>query len=238
MNVLLIDADSKIPNLALMKVAAYHKERGDNVGFSISDPDRIYCSIIYKKNRHLADGLGMMYPDAVLDIGGSGYDLKKVLPKEIESMTPDYSIYPENKSYYGFTTRGCIRHCPFCIVHDKEGPFRRLYDDPKAALYKIMGDAELPYITFLDNNILADKEWFLSLCDTLLSDYPKIKVDFNQGLDIRLMDDEIAEMLSKLHPIRDFKFAFDMMSYKSSVLKGIGILKKYLDVKNKCLFYV
>ena len=141
MNVLLIDADSTIPNLALMKISAYHKSRGDNVGFNVINPDKVYCSIIFKKNRHIADGLRYFYPDADIDIGGSGYDLKKVLPDEIECMTPDYSLYPDNQSYYGFTTRGCIRHCPFCIVHDKEGRFRRLYATPEDALSSIMGGA-------------------------------------------------------------------------------------------------
>lgn len=137
--ILLIDADSTIPNLALMKISAYHKAIGDIVGFDVEDPDKVYCSIIFKKNRHMADGLRFLYPNADIDIGGSGYDLKKTLPDCIESMTPDYTIYPDNKSYYGFTSRGCIRHCPFCIVHDKEGGFRRIYGTVDDALESIMG---------------------------------------------------------------------------------------------------
>lgn len=238
MNVLLIDTDSTIPNLALMKISAYHKSKGDVVGFNVTDPDKVYCSIIFKKNRHKADGLRFLYPDAELDIGGSGYDLQKVLPPEIECMTPDYSLYPNNISYYGFTTRGCIRHCPFCIVHDKEGKFHRIYDDAENALKSIMGDLDLPNLTFLDNNILADKGWFLSLCDAILRINPKIRVDFNQGLDIRLVDDDIARALSKLRPINDWKFAFDMMSYKDKVVSGINILKRYINVHSKCIFYV
>lgn len=238
MKVLLIDADSTIPNLALMKISAYHKSKGDTVGFNIADPDKVYCSIIFKKNRHMADGLRFLYPDAELDIGGSGYDLKKVLPPEIECMSPDYTLYPDNDSYYGFTTRGCIRHCPFCIVHDKEGSFRRIYDTADSAIQNIKGKELLSNFTFLDNNILADKEWFIQLCDHLHTNYPRAKVDFNQGLDIRLVDDEIAEALSKLKPINDWKFAFDMMSYKDSVIRGIDILKRYMNVRRKCIFYV
>lgn len=238
MKVLLIDADSTIPNLALMKISAYHKSKGDTVGLNITDPDKIYCSIIFKKNRHMADGLKFIYPNAELDIGGSGYDLKKVLPPEIECMSPDYTLYPDNDSYYGFTTRGCIRHCPFCIVHDKEGSFRRIYDTADSAIQNIKGKGLLDNFTFLDNNILADKEWFIQLCDHLHTNYPKAKVDFNQGLDIRLVDDEIAEALSKLKPINDWKFAFDMMSYKDSVIRGIDILKRYMNVRRKCIFYV
>lgn len=238
MNVLLIDADSTIPNLALMKISAYHKAIGDTVGFNVEDPDKVYCSIIFKKNRHMADGLRFLYPNADIDIGGSGYDLKKTLPEYIESMTPDYSIYPDNKSYYGFTSRGCIRHCPFCIVHDKEGGFRRIFGDVDSALRSIMGNHELTEMTFLDNNILADRDWFIELCNTLHSRFPKMKVDFNQGLDIRLIDDESARALSKLRPITKWKFAFDMMSYKDKVLKGIEILNRYIKVRSMVLFYV
>lgn len=238
MNVLLIDADSTIPNLALMKISAYHKMMGDNVGFNVSDPDKVYCSIIFKKNKHVADGLRFLYPNAELDIGGSGYDLKKELPFEIERMSPDYSLYPDNQSYYGFTTRGCIRHCPFCIVHDKEGKFHRVFDSVETAVQIIKGMSNLRNFTFLDNNILADKEWFIQLCGYLKENYPKARVDFNQGLDIRLMDDDIARALSKLRPINDWKFAFDMMSYKDSVIRGIDILKRYINVHRLCIFYV
>lgn len=236
--ILLIDADSTIPNLALMKISAYHKAMGDVVGFNVEDPDKVYCSIIFKKNRHMADGLRFLYPNADIDIGGSGYDLKKTLPEYIESMTPDYSIYPDNKSYYGFTSRGCIRHCPFCIVHDKEGGFRRIFGDVDSALRSIMGNHELTEMTFLDNNILADRDWFIELCNTLHSRFPKMKVDFNQGLDIRLIDDESAKALSKLRPITKWKFAFDMMSYKDKVTKGIEILNRYIKVRSMVLFYV
>lgn len=236
--ILLIDTDSTIPNLALMKISAYHKSIGDIVGFNVEDPDKVYCSIIFKKNRHMADGLRFLYPNADIDIGGSGYDLKKTLPEYIESMTPDYTIYPDNKSYYGFTTRGCIRHCPFCIVHDKEGGFRRIFGDVDSALRSIIGNHELAEMTFLDNNILADRDWFIELCNTLYSRFPKMKVDFNQGLDIRLIDDESAKALSKLRPITKWKFAFDMMSYKDKVLKGIEILDRYIKVRSMVLFYV
>ena len=236
MRVLLIDVDSKIPNLALMKISAYHKARGDEVGFGITNPDKVYASVIFKKNRHLVDGLSFYYPDAEIDIGGSGYDLRKVLPADIEAMTPDYDLYPDCDTYYGFTTRGCIRHCPFCIVPRKEGRFRRIYDTPEDALAAITGGTDrYRSITFLDNNILADKEWYLSLAAHLKG----YKVDFNQGLDIRLMDRDIAEALAKLRPINDWKFAFDSMDYKDDVLRGIGILRDAgIDTKNRCIFYV
>lgn len=75
MRVLLVDIDSKIPNLALMKIARYHRMQGDEVGFNIPNPDKVYASVIFKRNRHKVDGLRLFYPDADINIGGSGYDL-------------------------------------------------------------------------------------------------------------------------------------------------------------------
>lgn len=239
MNVLLVDVDSVIPNIALMKISAYHKSIGDNVGFNISEPDKIYVSIIFNKHKHWADGLQFFYPGVDIDIGGPGYDLDKKLPDYIECMSPDYSIYPGCDSFYGFTTRGCIRNCYFCIVRKKEGNFRKLYDTPKQALDAITGKdyQRFDKIEFLDNNILADKTWFLELCQMLAN--CQYKVDFNQGLDIRLMDSDIARSLSQLNPITVWKFAFDDISYRPAVEKGIQILNDNgVCVRRDVMFYV
>lgn len=234
MKVLLVNVDSKIPNLALMKISAYHKSIGDEVGFNVTDPDKIYASVVFNKNRHLVDGLHYWYPDAEIDIGGSGYSLSKRLPQEIDCMTPDYSIYPTCDSFYGFTTRGCIRNCYFCIVHKKEGKFHRLYDTQRDALAGLGVDDRFDRITFLDNNILADKDWFMELTDGLTQ-----KIDFNQGLDARLLDSEIATRLSELTPISCWKFAFDSMSVKDDVLNAIQLLNDAgISTRSKVMFYV
>ena len=161
MKVLLIDIDSKIPNLALMKISAYYKSRGDNVGFTNTDnPDMIYASVIFRKNKHKVDGIPFMYPGAKIEIGGPGYDLKKTLPDEIEFGKPDYSLYPECDYSIGFSSRGCIRNtktCPFCIVPIKEGAFRR--NQHPEEWY----NSNFDKIIFLDNNILADPEWFFEI---------------------------------------------------------------------------
>ena len=243
MKVLLIDVDSTIPNLALMKISAYHKSIGDKVGFNISDPDKVYASVIFKKNRHLVDGLQFLYPNSEIDIGGSGVDLDKKLPQYIEDMTPNYELYPTCDRYYGFTTRGCIRNCHFCIVPKKEGKFRHAYESIAQALFNITGgdncsiNERFHKIEFLDNNILADKEWFTELCNHLI--FLGWKVDFNQGLDIRLIDKESAILLSQLKPITCWKFAFDNINYVDKVEKGIAILNSYgVNVRNKVMFYV
>jgi hypothetical protein len=123
----LIDADSKMPNLAIMKLSAFYKakgafvtmSKGDSISFSNRLPDKVYISIIFKKNAHMFDGLRDRYPSIVFDIGGSGYDLKKELPPEVEILKPDYSLYPKNDYSIGFSSRCCIRStktCPFCVV--------------------------------------------------------------------------------------------------------------------------
>src|SRR5688572_8148194 len=92
MRVALYDVDSKIPNLALMKLSAFHKERGDSVEpyFPLSQDhyDKIYASTIFND-----DGERPPLDDQAMDIGGTGWDLKKNLPSEIERLQPDYSFY-------------------------------------------------------------------------------------------------------------------------------------------------
>lgn len=229
--VLLVDIDSTIPNLALMKISTYYKNKGVDVGFNIKDPAQIYASIVFKKNKHLADGLKFLYPDAKIDIGGSGYNLDKKLPEEIDLLAPDYSLYPNMDYDLGFTTRGCSRNCYFCIVCKKEGDFKirqhpRLFHDPKHKK-----------IVLMDNNILLSKKWFFEVTDWILEN--NLKVDFNQGLDIRLMDDDIAGRLAKLKPINTWRFAFDNLNYEREVIAGIKCLKSAgVDIKHKTLWYV
>ena len=229
--VLLINIDSVIPNLALMHISTWKKSSGHEVGFNIPDPDEVYASCIFHKNKHLVDGLKFYYPNARIDIGGAGYDLKKNLPEEINHLMPDYSIYPDCDYDLGFTTRGCNRNCYFCIVPKKEGKFRinqhpSEFHDPKHK--KIM---------LLDNNILFDKDWFLEVTDWILAN--NLKVDFNQGLDIRLVDADIAKRLAVLRPIDSWHFAFDSMDYMDSVIKGIHTLNENgVDVRHKANWYV
>jgi len=130
--VLLIDVDSIIPNLAIMKLSAYHKAKGDTVllqrGLTVASRldkwDVVHISCVYTKHEPETRSLAKQFPDSEVHLGGSGVDLKSALPNEIEHIMPDYSIYheifPETKfTSYGFTQRGCPRSCPWCIVHEK-----------------------------------------------------------------------------------------------------------------------
>lgn len=231
MKALLVDIDSKFPNLALMHISTWKKSEGYEVGFNISDPDEVWASVVFSWNRHKVDGLRMFYPDAKVDIGGVAYDLKKNLPREVDLMMPDYSLYPEWDCDLGFTTRGCNRGCYFCKVTPKEGGFH-INQHPSE-----FHDPAHKKVVLMDNNILWDKDWFFEVTDWILEN--GLKVDFNQGLDIRLMDGDIAKRLRELRPISHWHFAFDDMDYKDEVLEGIRLLNEAgVNVRSNTNWYV
>ena len=228
---LLIDVDSTMPNLALMHLSTWRKGLGIETGFHVSDPDEVWASIVFRKNRHLADGLRHFYPNARIDVGGGGYDLHKSLPPEVDLMMPDYSLYPECDCDVGFSTRGCNRACYFCVVSEKEGKFR-INQHPSE-----FHDPSHRKIVLLDNDILWDKDWFFEVTQWILDN--GMTVDFNQGLDLRLMDRDIARRIAELRPIDWWHFAFDSLSYQDSVIEGIRMLKDAgVDIRHRANVYV
>lgn len=230
MRVKLIDVDSKIPNFALMQLSAYHKSLGDTVGFDISNPDLVYISCIFTKNREKAMGLSTMFPDAEVSIGGTGINLHGEIPNPAQHMKPDYDLYKMDYSL-GFTTRGCIRHCPFCFVPEKEGTIHR------AMHIKDFHDAKFKKVHCLDNNIYADKEWFFENTQYLLDNKLSLKVP--QGMDIRLLNEEIAARLKEIKWECGMSFAFDNITDEKAVRNGIDILKQAgINLQNHISFYV
>lgn len=217
MKVQLINIDSKINNLVLMKISAWHKQQGDIVGFDIPDPDLVYVSVIFNSNAWKAKAQKVMYPNSEIIVGGSGIDLFKVLPKEIECIKPDYDLYPSEYSL-GFTTRGCIRNCPFCVVPKKEGSLKR------GQHIKEWHDPRFDKVVCLDNNITADKKWFFNNTDFILEN--NLKFNAIQGMDIRLLTYEIAERLKDIRWDGQYHFAFDNMSDEEAVRTGIHIDRK------------
>lgn len=235
MNIGLFAPDSKIPNLAIMKISTYHKSKGDNVGFlkEISNPDIIYTSVIFTKNKYNYYGLKHFYPKAKIIYGGSGinYDC---LPNNIEHIMPDYDLYDIDYSL-GFITRGCIRKCDFCIVHHKEGNL--CFNAP----LKEFVNPEFKKLILLDNNLLAYKNHL-----DILKEIKErgLKVDFNQGLDIRLVNKDNSKLLSELKYYnqkfvkKTLRFAFDNSDMKKQLLRGFNLLIKNGIKPRDIMFYI
>lgn len=225
MKILLIDVDSTIPNLALMKLSALHKSQGNQVALNRCsrgfNPDRIYISCVFTKNRSKALGIGKMFSCPV-EIGGYGVNDKQ-LPKHIEHIMPDYDLYPGMNFSMGFTSRGCIRECPFCIVWKKEGKIR------DHASIKEFWNPKHTRLMLLDNNFLASPKWKENIQFLIKHN---LKVSISQGLDIRLMNDEVAFWLQQIESrtpsfkSRMYYFAFDDPSLVDQVDRGIKILNK------------
>lgn len=202
MRVGLIDVDGhNFPNLALMKISAYHKAKGDTVEwcFPMSHYDIVYQSKVFD-DTYSPDINWTPNADKVIK-GGTGYGLDNTLPSEIEHIYPDYSIYPDltKDTAYGFLTRGCPRHCDFCIVGDKEG----LRSIKVADLSEFWRGQKK--IVLLDPNILACKDR-MNLLDQLIES--KAIVDFSQGLDIRLTNEAVVDKLNQVR-VKRLHFAWD-----------------------------
>lgn len=200
MRVGLVAVDSKHPNLALMKISAYHKNNGDHVEWLDSDSryDIVYMSKIFN---YTPDFDGAIHADRILK-GGTGYDIHSRLPEEMEFVTPDYSIYPDidDKTAYGFLTRGCPNKCKWCVVPRKEGPVRPYMDVEDVAT-----DGRNKLV-LMDNNILA--------CEYGLQQIAKIadrgyRVDFNQALDARLVTEDVAKLLARVRWLNQIRFGCD-----------------------------
>ena len=148
--------------------------------------------------------------------GGSGFEYLTVLPDYIEHIKPDYSLYNLNYSL-GFTTRGCIRNCGFCIVREKEG-----YIKEHAEVEEFL-NPKSNVVILLDNNFLALPSHIKKLQKYIKKGWV---MDFNQGLDIRLINKENAKLLAKVNHKSRIRFAWDDMKNENEVIKGLGIAMK------------
>lgn len=217
----LIDVDShNYPNLALMKISAYHKEKGDDVEwwFGFNEYDRVYQAKVFDET--YSEDMNHVIMAKEIIKGGTGYGLDNKLPDYIEHIYPDYSIYPEltKNTAYGFLTRGCPRHCGFCIVGDKEG----LVSHKVADLHEFYrGQKKL---VLLDPNLLACKDR-MDLLEQVGS--VDARVNFNQGLDIRFMTHDIAKLLSQLN-LEVIHFAWD--NYEFNTYEKLKEFRSSLDV--------
>lgn len=234
----LINVDGhNFPNIPLMKISAWHKQNGDHVEWYdafkglVDEYDKVYVSKVFS---FTPDYEHPIYAKEV-QRGGSGYCIKLVdgkevydkekdtpLPYEIEHIYPDYSIYYgkvdgiENTAY-GRLTLGCPRGCKFCHTGVKDG----LRSHKVADLSEFWNGQK--NIVLIDQNILACKDW-KDLLQQLIDS--KANVDFNGGLDARLVTKEKAEMLGKLK-IKTIHFAYDRWQDKEFIEPKFRTIKEF-----------
>lgn len=246
MRVGLIDVDGhNFPNIPLMKLSAWHKQQGDSVewyeplihGYPNKPLDKVYMSKVFS----FTPDYEYFVNAKEIQKGGSGYCISLVngkevfdkskdieLPYEIEHTYPDYSIYGISDTAYGFLTRGCPRGCNFCHVKDKEGLCSRKVAD----LSEFWSGQK--NIVLCDPNILACKDWkqlFQQLIDS------KAWIDINQGLDIRLMTEEKAQMIKQMK-IKELHFAWDRYEDKDFIIPKLKMFKEVtqIDIRKLIVF--
>lgn len=225
----LIPLKCKIPNLALMKLSAWHKARGDQVSLDEPEPDVVYISSPFQSaNKHI--DYSIMFPGAKIEFGGYGFNANQ-LPYEIEHTMPDYDLYPEMDYSLGYTTRGCIRNCkkPPCIVPMMEGRIKR------NSLIEEFHHIEHKKIMLLDNNILADKSWFFKNASYIIDN--KLKL-IEHGFDIRLVNEDIAKVISEIKFEKQIHFAFDSLDHIRAIHTGIKILEQAGIKRYRLMFYL
>lgn len=253
MKVLLIDFDGKIPNVALMKYSTYYKNMGADVYLNTAPckVDKVICSVLFTWNRNKAKKLKQVYND--IEFGGTGWDPLVKLHKEVEECVPDYDLYKIKDLYnriggimkketrlikaktlvnmgIGFTSRGCVRNCGFCIVPKKEGCFKQVGE------IKDLINPRSNVVTLLDNNFTADP-YMIQKCEEIKE--RNLEVDISQGIDIRLITEEKAQALAKIKHHRSIHYAWDLMKYEKQVIRGIQILSKYIKkYKQMCFMLV
>ena len=216
MRVALCSVDGRnYPNLALMKIAAYHKMRGDSVEWyaPLFKYDKVYASKVFtftQDNQYLP-------PDTIK--GGTGYDVRSVLPLEIEQCKPDYSIYPEFTAAYGFLTRGCCNKCPWCVVPLKEGGLRVVADIETVA----QGRKD---VVLMDNNFLA------APFDFVKEQVEKaaalgLRLDFNQATDARLYNERTARIMARVKYLKYMRLSCDTDSQIAAVKNAVELMRGY-----------
>lgn len=223
-----------------MKLSAFHKAKGDEVIFQkglnypLEHYDHAYLSCIFHQNADTARGLIEAMDN--ISFGGSAFlpDHNVKLGEDIEHILPDYDLY-DFPSSIGFMSRGCIRSCDWCIVPTKEGKIK-----DHAPISEFL-DPRHDSVILIDNNFQSSPKWRENIDFIRTND---LKVNFNQGLDMRLVDQEFAEALASVKYYdwhfknRRLHFAFDTMAIEPRIEKGLGILEAAGIQPHRLMFYI
>lgn len=196
MSILLIQLDGKLPNIALMRIAAHYTgdevvlARGGERGLWDEDWDRVYASAIFEKTRPAIARVLREYPDAI--IGGTGFNLTARLEDHgITTKRQDYRIYPDFQPSIGFTQRGCRLKCPFCCVPQKEGAVRE-----EQTIWELWRGEPWPReLHLLDNDFFGQPHWRDRIREIRDGNF---KVSFNQGINCRCLTEEAAEAIASV----------------------------------------
>lgn len=231
MKVRLTHLDGKLPNLALMRLANYHRKQGDEVHFSydvcpgLFEPqyDIVYGSSIFLFSAQKLSLFLANFPEAI--VGGTGTGNYTTLEELIPGIPDqyDYTIYPDFSASLGFLQRGCRLKCSFCVVPKKEGA--PVYNMTVAELYR--GDPYPRHLHILDNDFFSVPQWEKAVQDMIEG---KFKVCMTQGINVRLISEEAAAALARIdYRGNDFKAkriytAWDNLKHEKIFFKGANRL--------------
>ncbi|GHU38087.1 hypothetical protein FACS1894105_11400 [Clostridia bacterium] len=195
------------PNLALMKLSAYHKARGSAVEWWNALNNAVYGAVYSSKVCDFTPENPYLLETSIK--GGTGYGLYTELSPEIDGIFPDYSLYPDCDYAVGYLTRGCPNRCNWCVVPAKEGDIR-LYAD-----WRDIVRSGTKKIVLMDNNILASEYGISQLAELSATDY---RIDLNQGMDARRVTPEIADVLARVKWLKYIRFSCDQIPQINAIL--------------------
>jgi len=250
---------TRYPPLGLLKLSTYYKSMGAEVKFvrgleKIFDfkPDKIEITSLFTYSwiqvHETINYYCHQFPSAEITVGGiyaslmpnkiikefSNINVQIGLNKNADHLMPDYSILSSVEKWNDwdgsiiFTSRGCVNKCPFCMVPVLEGKMRSVLSDPATRVYE-----EHSRIIIWDNNFLASKDWKEKLEKLKLTNK---WIDFNQGLDARLIDEKKAKALADMK-IREFRMAYDGDQEKESVHRAVDYFSDLGVNKRRISFY-
>ena len=213
------------PNIALMKISAYHKILGDIVEWW--DPNKVYDKVYSSKVFSFTPENDFLPSNTIR--GGTGYGIYSELDPAIDRIFPDYSIYPNCDYAVGFLTRGCMNNCEWCCVPKKEGAIRAYMRWEDIVRW------DTKKLVLMDNNILSIEYGIKQLEELSATDY---RLDINQGMDVRLIDDDICKILSKIKWIRFIRFSCDT-KYQLEYFEKLALLfDRYGISKSRVFIYL